>query len=94
MPLKHAVSLLVPGELLVAGGQLFALLSTLNSFVFFNHKEILLVVFVQLTPVTVSWAFGRLLLLQLAGFERCLVQTEGWASLLPLAALPGEVSLN
>lgn len=51
-------------------------------------------VFVQLTPVTVSWAFGRLLLLQLAGFERCLVQTEGWASLLPLAALPGEVSLN
>lgn len=63
MPLKHAVSLLVPGELLVAGGQLLALLSTLNSFVFFNHKEILLVVFVQLTPVTVSWAFGRLLLL-------------------------------
>lgn len=63
MPLKQAASLLVPGELLVAGGQLLALLSTLNSFVFFNHKEILLVVFVQLTPVTVSWAFGRLLLL-------------------------------
>lgn len=51
-------------------------------------------VFVQLAPVTVSQAFGRLLLLQLAGFERCLVQTVGWVSLLPLAALPGAVSLN
>lgn len=51
-------------------------------------------VFMQLTPVSVSQAFGRLLVLQLAGFERCLVQTEGWASLFPLAALPGEVSLN
>lgn len=70
------------------------MISTLNNLFFFNHKEILLVVFMQLTPVSVSQAFGRLLVLQLAGFERCLVQTEGWASLFPLAALPGEVSLN